>query len=574
MSWSADLPIARNNGARSLLVLSVIGSLAVLEGIQYLATHATPGGITLIYLYLFERLDYWGSACMLLTLIGAVFVPTRFPVRAFLHWLGTHPHHIALATFAILCLGSLLVYQDHPLAMDEYAQLFQSRVFAAGHLTGQFPAPLMDWLVPKGFQNYFLFVSTQTGFVASTYWPSFALLLTPFTFLGIPWACNPCISAATLIVIHRLALRIFDDRETAGLAVLLTVASPVFFANGISFYSMPAHLLANSLFALLLSEPTPRRALTAGVVGSVALTLHNPVPHMLFALPWLIWLATRPRGVRLLAAAAAGYAPLCIVLGLGWFWFTTTLRQESLDAAAAATTQLENIRRLGQGFGLPDYTVLLARLIGVAKIWVWAAPGLLPLAAIGAWKWRDHVLCRLILGSALSTFVGYLFVPLDQGHGWGFRYFHSAWAVLPLLAAGALTNRPADTRGALVFENDETRTFIAGCCVLTLVFGIGLRGWQIHDLIAHQQSQVPAYTGHERRVVILDPTLAFYGADLVQNDPWVRANATHMITHGSREDAQMMRQYFPGLHRVYADHYGSVWSAAPTRSASAGESAH
>jgi hypothetical protein len=561
MSWSANLPIARDPGARILFVLSVLGCLAVLVGIQHLATHPTPRGLTSIYLLLFERLDNWGNVCMLLTLIAMVFVPTAGPVRAFLHWLGTHPYRIACATFIALCFGSLLVYQDHPLAMDEYAQLFQSRVFAAGHLAGQFPAPLLDWLIPEGFQNYFLFVSKQTGAVVSTYWPSFALLLTPFTFLGIPWACNPCLSAATLIVVHRLAMRIFDDPETAGLAVLLTLASPVFFANGISFYSMPAHLLANSLFALLLSEPTPRRAFTAGVVGSIGLTLHNPVPHMLFALPWLIWLALRPRGVALLAAAALGYAPLCLILGLGWFWFTTMLRQESLDAAAAASTQLEHIQRLGQGFGRPDSTVLLARLIGVAKIWVWAVPGLLPLAAIGAWKWRDHVLCRLILGSALLTFVGYLFVPLDQGHGWGFRYFHSAWLVLPLLAAGVLKRRPTNTHGA-VFESDATRAFIVECCMLTLVFGIGLRAWQIHDFIARDLEQVPAYTGTERRVVILDPTASYYGADLVQNDPWLRTNATRMITRGPQEDEDMMREYFPGLHRVYADQYGSVWSAA------------
>ncbi|MGG2305238.1 hypothetical protein ACE4Z6_27835, partial [Salmonella enterica] len=82
----------------------------------------------------------------------------------------------------------------------------------------------------------------------------------------------------------------------AGLAILLTVASPVFFANGISYYSMPAHLFANALYALLLIDPTPRRAFAAGLLGSIALTLHNPVPHLLFALPWIGWLALRPGG--------------------------------------------------------------------------------------------------------------------------------------------------------------------------------------------------------------------------------------------------------------------------------------
>jgi hypothetical protein len=376
------------------------------------------------------------------------------------------------------------------------------------------------------------------------------LLLAPFSFLGIPWACNPLISAATLIVIHRLALRIFNDREAAGLAVLLTLASPVFFCDGISYYSMPAHLLANSLYALLLTQPTPRRTFAAGLVGSVALTLHNPVPHLLFALPWLLWLATRPHRTQLLVSIAAGYAPLCLLLGLGWFWLTSELRESALQASAAAHIQLEQVTRLSQAFALPDRFVWAARLVGLAKLWVWAVPGLLLLAAMGAWNRRDDVFCRLLVYSALATLVGYLFIPVDQGHGWGFRYFHSAWLALPLL-------------GAVASRNDAMRSFVVGCALLTLVFGVGFRGWQVHDFVAADLAQMPAYTGTERRVIILDPRTSYYGADLVQNDPWLRDEVIRMITRGTADDEAMMRDHFPDLHRVYADEHGTVWSAAP-----------
>jgi hypothetical protein len=111
---------------------------------------------------------------------------------------------------------------------------------------------------------------------------------------------TPVISALTLLVIHRLALRLFHSEESARLAVLLTVASPEFFANGVSYCSMLARLLANGVYALLLLKRTPRRALLAGTVGSFALTLHNPVPHLLFAIPWVFWTATRRGGIRLL----------------------------------------------------------------------------------------------------------------------------------------------------------------------------------------------------------------------------------------------------------------------------------
>ena len=142
---------------------------------------------------------------------------------------------------------------------------------------------------------------------------------------GIPWAFNPVVSALTVVVIHRLAMHLFNDVEAAGLAVLLTVASPVIFGIGISFYSMPSHLLLNCFYALLLLRPTAWRVFGAGVVGSVALVLHNPVPHTLFAIPWIVWIATRTGGLRLLALLCAGYLPLFLILGVGWLEFSNHL---------------------------------------------------------------------------------------------------------------------------------------------------------------------------------------------------------------------------------------------------------
>lgn len=543
--WSAALPVSNSAAARRFFILTTCITVGVMLGAANLPK--LPG-LSSIFVTLFVRLDYWAAVSLLLILTGTLLIPNRLPHRQVVGWIAGHPKTIAAATAAVLCASSLFVYQNHPLAMDEYAQVLQSQAFAAGHLSGHWPAPLLDWLIPEGFQNDFLVVSHQSGAIASAYWPSFALLLAPFTFLGIPWACNPLISAATLLVIHRLTLRIFADPDTAGLAVLLTLASPVFFADGMSYYSMPAHLLANASFALLLTRPTPARAFGAGVIGSVALTLHNPVPHMLFATPWLIWLATRPQRLQLLSAIALGYVPLCALLGYGWFWFTGDLREAGLQAATATDLQLDHVARLGRVFSAPDESVLWARLIGVAKIWLWAVPGLLLLAIAGAWNNRDNAVCRLLVCSAVLTLVGYLLVPADQGHGWGYRYFHSAWLALPLLGAAAV-------------RNEQLRALVVGCALLTLIFGVGFRAWQIHDFIADDLAQMPPYSGTERRIIILDPTAAYYGADLVQNDPWLRGDVIRMITRGKSEDEAMMRAHFPDMHRVYSDLHGTVWSS-------------
>jgi hypothetical protein len=558
--------IVRPTGPRTLFLIGAVAAMAILLWTHQMRLSGAPHGLAPIFFVLFAYNDYPGALCALLILVVAIFGSRYLSARRLAQWAGDHPLAIAAITALLLALGTVVIYHNHPLSMDEYAAYFQSRVFAAGRLNGRLPVELLDWLIPSGFQDYFLNVSRATGSVAEAYWPGYALLLTPFMRLGVPWLCNPVISAVTLLVIHRLALELFDSREAAGFALLLTIASPVIFANGISYYSMPAHLLANSVFALLLVHPTPQRAVAAGVVGSLALALHNPVPHLLFATPWLVWVATRQGGVRLLAALIAGYLPLVALLGLGWFLFSGHLLSEGLVSVTAPAALSHRLQHMIGIFSLPNATVVLARLIGIAKIWVWAVPGLLILAAVGAVRWRRETLCRLLTASALLTLFGYFLVPVDQGHGWGYRYFHSAWMTLPLLATAALfgparIRREASSQAPL-FEDDETKSFVATCILLTLVLGVGFRAWQLQNFIARDVSQLPQYTGTEWRVVILDGRHSFYGADLVQNDPWLRGNEIRMYSHGAAADEHIMAQHYPELHRVYADQHGTVWSRA------------
>jgi hypothetical protein len=555
----ADSPIVRSGAARALFLSSAIITAGVLLWAQYFLPKG-GAGLTHIFFILFARFDATAAMWMLATLLVAVFASGRFFGQRLLPWIGSHMLIVAAATFALLCVGSLVVYRNHPLAMDEYAPYLQSQIFAAGKLAGNYPIALMDWLVPPDFQNYFISVSKLTGAVASGYWPSFALLLTPFTALGVPWACNPLISALTLLVSHRLALKIYGDADAAAWAVLLTAASPEFFINGLSYYSMPAHLLANALFAMLLIDPSPRRAFLAGIVGSIALTLHNPLPHLLFAAPWIVWLLCR-RDIRINLSLAAGYAPLCLLLGVGWFWFTGHLRQAGLPPANGGGDFSALLQNLSV-FSLPDSTVMLARMVGFAKIWVWSVPGLIILAGAGAWKGWPHPALRLLTLSALLTFFGYFLVPVDQGHGWGYRYFHSAWIALPVLAAGALTRTKSAGTGS-TFEDEGSRAFVLTCALLMLLIGGAVRAVQVRSLMTFDLAQIAGYAGTERRVILINPNGTFYGIDLVQNDPWLRGDVIRMVSHGREEDAQMMARDFPGLHEVYEDKYSDVWSQAP-----------
>ena len=105
-----------------------------------------------------------------------------------------------------------------------------------------------------------------------------------------------------------------------------------------------------------------------------------------------------------------------------------------------------------------------------------------------------------------------------------------------------LSGAPIDPQfgRSCIFEEPAAKSYVTACILLTLIFGIGWRAWQMQEFMANDLSQLPHYTGTERRIVIIDSTLSFYGADLVQNDPWLRGDVIRMYSHGAAADAKMM----------------------------------
>jgi len=247
----------------------------------------------------------------------AAFWKNPVPILRVVDFIGSHVAALAIASVALLGLCAVFIYHNDAFCMDEYAAVFQAKIFAAGRLTAQLPPSVVDWLIPPGFNGAFLVASRTTGVAMEAYWPGFSLILAPFELIGIPWLCNATLSGFAIFLVHRITFEITNDRRAAGWAVLFTVASGAFAAYAMSYYSMQAHLTANLLFVWLLLKPTPYRAFGAGVVGSLALVLHNPFPHTLFAAPWIIAIARSKEQRRFFFALILGYLPLTILMGAG-----------------------------------------------------------------------------------------------------------------------------------------------------------------------------------------------------------------------------------------------------------------
>ncbi|HEX2649775.1 MAG TPA: hypothetical protein VHN19_07535 [Burkholderiales bacterium] len=544
--------------ARGLILWCLGAALAIDAFLRY-----APFGFSAVFAQLLATGDWLANWLLLALAVGAYALRGHAgTLLSAVRMAGSHPWRLAAVVFPLLCLGALRIYHDQPLSMDEYAVLFQAKAFAAGRLGGVFPPELVDALIPHPFQNVFLAVSRTTGEVSSRYWPGFALLLAPFAWLNVPWAANPLISALTLPAVHRLTRQVTGSSDAAAWAVMLVLASPVFVIDALSYYSMPASLLLNALFAVLLLQPTAMRAVLAGVAGSIALTLHQPVPHFLFALPFALWLLARADRWRLVLSLAAGYLPLTLLLGLGWQDHLTGMLGAGAVAPgtpAPARPLLETIlHRAGTVIVLPGEALALARVAGLTKVWTWAAAGLLVLSACGLASARASTPVKLLAAAALTTFFGYFFFPFDQGHGWGFRYFHSAWFVLPLLAGLCIARaQPAG----------DVRGMAAWLVALSLLFANGARLAEVETFVRGHLEQVPPLARPaprgEREVVFVQPGSGFYVDDLVQNDPLLRGTRIVMVSGGEAANAALMTRRFPGFVKRSSGDWGEQWRAPP-----------
>lgn len=530
------------DGRGVMLRASIIITLAAMAFIYWFAVSDGP---------IFHRLLYQHDlpgAALLLLIFALLLLPVRLPLDptaialaiARYHWL------IAAAIWLLLSLGTLYLYRNHPLSMDEYAASFQATAFANGSLAGRVPPELVDLVVPRDFQGHFLVTNHVTGQLASAYWPGFALLLTPFVWLGIPWACNPLIVTSSMLLAGQVAREIVGEESARGWAILLAIASPAFTLNGISFYSMPAHLLFNLIFVWLLLRPSPRRVFLAGIVGSFALVLHNPFPHLLFSLPWLAWLVfRRSGGIRNAALLAIGYAPLVVLLGIGWMVSLDALRHAG-QVAVASGTQTTNewpwiVRAaigLTQPFYLPSEISISRRVGGLIKLWLWSAPFLIFMAVQAANRLPNQML-KLMGASLLLTIVGYFFVPVSQGHGWGDRYSHSAWGVLPVLAAAWICN--------LRHRDDRTEgflSFIVKAALLSLFMSTLLRAFQMGSFMSDHLAQLPPHPEGQPAIVFVGR--GYYSPDLVQNDPWLRKQPWVFLSRGKGGDSILAERLLPG----------------------------
>lgn len=518
-----------------------VGYFYALDRVLFSSAH-----FSVIFRLLLTNYDFRAAWLALAICALAAICNRPAPILRLVDFVGSHAYSIALLSVALSALGTVVVYHDYPLSMDEYAAVFQAKIFASGRVYAQLPRDMIDWLVVRGFNDYFLVASLDTGRAIEHYWPGFALLLAPFEFLRAPWLCNASLAGLSLILIHWITKEITGDRRAAGWALLFSVSSAVFVANAVSYYSMQAHLTANLLFVALLMKPTAYRVFAAGLTGSIALILHNPFPHVLFAIPWIVAIAVDRTQRHYLLPLILGYLP-----GVSIFFVWLVLRVD-----IGSVTHLTTARGITDGvFAWPDATMLNMRAAALVKLFIWTLPIVFVLAALGRVRRKESRWVRLLAQSAALTFVGYLFVRFDQGHGWGYRYFYSAWGAVPILAGCAMT-ASSNERGGLV-------SFAGAAILLSLAMVLPFQAYQINEFISQHLAQIPPPRRPGNNVYFVHPRGGFYIADMVQIDPLLRDRDLLLVSRGDQLDAELIRRNWPDAVQVAGGPTAAQWYLGP-----------
>jgi hypothetical protein len=294
-----------------------------------------------------------------------------------------------------------------------------------------------------------------------------------------------------------------------------------------SGYSWAAHLCFNLLWLyLVLRDDRPGLA-AAPWVGVLALGLHNPFPHALFAAPFLFRLL-RTRRVGWIAYYAAVYG----VGVLTWY------RVMSYFHGQVGSGRALDI------FAPPSLQGYFVQAMNLSLLLTWQAPAmaLFLIAAFFLIRSMKEAERDLMAGLVL-TFAFYFLLPQNQGHGWGYRYLYSVLGSAALLAASATVTLTAAGGAPL-------RRLLVSSAVVALAVQLPLRARQTERFVRPYAATLHFIRSLPADVVIVDPSSAYYGRDLIRNDPLLHATPkTLNLRELSSADVQEIVRRYP--KRVY-----------------------
>jgi hypothetical protein len=407
-------------------------------------------------------------------------------------------------------------YHDFALSLDEFMAEFDATIIASGRLLAPVPAEWRDYV--PALQPIFRLVVPENAYLISSYLPVNAALRAVFLVLGEPALAGAILAGAAFLALYGVARKLWPDRpDAAVVGVVLLVSSSQFLITAATPYAMTAHLALNLVWLWLFLRDTRASHGMAAVVAFAACGLHQVAFHPLFAAPFVLFLVLDRRW-----NLAAFYSAVYALSVLFWILYWSLL----LRAAGAPLVQSADvgfayfIQRVVDMIDVSPLGLYLM-VLNLFRFLAWQSLLLLPLALIGlsGWRSRNTTITCLALGIVATLGVVLLLMP-NQGHGWGYRYLHGCLGSFALLAAQgwiSVTGRDARMRGSPALA-------LLSSTALSLLVLLPWRAYQVHAFVAPYATATDAIAKSRTDVVIVDFADIWFGADLVRNDPFLRAS--------------------------------------------------
>lgn len=332
------------------------------------------------------------------------------------------------AMVLLLYLGHYWILCGYDLSRDEQMAVFDSRIFATGHLVQ--PLPALWQAHPDALNRLYMLAILHPTAWSSAYLPMNAALRALVDLFGDAALTGPLLTILGGVALWKCARLLWpQDREPALLALLLYAVSGQVVLAGMSAFAMPSHLCFNLIWLWLYLLDRRGADLAALLIGFVTTGLHQPLFHPLFAAPFLMLLVTRRAWGRL-ALFGLGYAAICAFWGSWPGWMVAL--SGGAQSPPPDTDYWSRLKLVLMTNNSPRLLYMTANLL---RFVAWQHVLLLPLAAIGCVRARSNGLVAALAASVLLP-VGVMAIILPaQGNGFGYRYLHGEIGCLILLAA-------------------------------------------------------------------------------------------------------------------------------------------
>jgi hypothetical protein len=448
-------------------------------------------------------------------------------------WVRDSPRNwliLILATLLITWAGTHLVFDAYPFVDDEYSGWFQAAVYAQGRSAAVVPAPWCTWigaLTPTSIRV----VPPCTWRLS--YLPIHAMIRGAFQALHADTLAEPVMGAVSVWLVLLVCRRKYPDLlNMPMLAGLFLACSAQFLVTTMSAYSMPAHLLASTVWLYVYIRPERWAVALVPWVGIAAMGVHSPYPHLLFVAPLVVaYLAQR----RFLTFAYNGAVYLAGIM----FWTGRFLAHKTVGDVTVATPGA--VVGAARGILTPHGDGITGAMT-FSLFATWAVPIALIAILVAFLGWRRLDLFGKSLAMSLAfTIVGRAVFFDVQGAGWGARFYHASIANGAILAALGVVQ--------MIDALGSRRTYrLVGVALATAVLiELPMRGLQARSIV-HPNAEASRYLESiDADIVVVYFEDILWGRQLLRNDPFLRNRPKLMgFSELKQPGLDSLNRLFPG----------------------------